>query len=272
MNVDRVLGARTLLFVPANRPDRFAKAAESHADTIVIDLEDAVPPQDKEHARHAVCDWLASGGQGCVRVNGPSTPWFRSDMQAIRDHAEAVVLPKTELPADVLATRNELGTEPALITLIESAKGVVNLTAICATPGVSRLAFGNGDLAAQLGVSFDDWTALLHSRSAVVVGSAAANLPPPIDGVTTSLLDQDILQRDTRRAVNLGFGGKFCIHPRQVAGVDEAFSPSQQQIEWARNIAGTARGGAFKVNGEMVDAPIVARARSILSRVERTNT
>jgi citrate lyase subunit beta/citryl-CoA lyase len=129
------------------------------------------------------------------------------------------------------------------------------------------MAFGNGDLATQLGVSLDDWTALLHARSAVVLASAAARLPAPIDGPTTSLRHPELAATQARWAAALGFGGKLCIHPQQVTAVQAAFTPSPRQVEWATRIVKFDGHGAVEVDGEMVDAPIVTRARAILSRV-----
>ena len=272
MSNAQVGDAQTLLFVPGTRPDRFAKAAASGCDAVVIDLEDAVPTADKELARSSVRDWLTAGSHAYVRVNSRSTSWFDEDLDAVRDHAAAVIIPKVESSRDVESARNVLGGHTAIIPIIESAAGVLHAAAICATPGVSRVAFGNGDLAAQLGVGFASWTALLHARSTVVLASAAAALPAPVDGVTTSLHDHHLLRRDARAAIELGFGGKFCIHPEQVATVRTAFTPTRRETDWATRIVQADTDGVVSVNGEMVDAPIIARARSILRRAGHTAT
>jgi citrate lyase subunit beta/citryl-CoA lyase len=156
-----------------------------------------------------------------------------------------------------------------LIALVETARGVRGVDAVAATPGVERLALGTIDLAAGLGVDPDAWAALAYSRGRLVISSAAAGIAAPIDGVTTALGDPVALASDTRAARALGFTGKLCIHPRQVEVVHEEFRPGIDEIRWARRVvAESSSGGVAVVDGAMVDAPVVARAHAILSRVD----
>ncbi|WP_404800128.1 HpcH/HpaI aldolase/citrate lyase family protein [Amycolatopsis eburnea] len=251
--------ASTFLFVPGDRRDRFGKAAASGADVVVLDLEDAVAPGDKDAAREDARGWLAAGGRGVVRINAAGTKWFEADAELVRAAQAPVMLPKTEQPA-VLA---ELTGLP-VIALVETALGVENARAFAAAPGVARLAFGSVDLAAQLGVAHDDRAAMDPARSRLVLASAAAGLPAPIDGVTTRLDDLARAGEDARRARRLGFGGKLCVHPRQVEPVRTAFAPTTSELAWARRIVKTAGLSAAAIDGQLVDKPVVDRARRLL--------
>ena len=157
------------------------------------------------------------------------------------------------------------------LALVESAVGVLRAVELAATPGVSRLAFGHLDFAADIASSLHD-DAMLMARSSLVIASRAAELPGPVDGVTTALDDPQQARADAIRARALGFAGKLCIHPSQVDVVNAAFSPSEADIAWAQRIVeASARGGALRVDGQMVDPPVVQRARALLARAkERT--
>ncbi|HEY7595837.1 MAG TPA: CoA ester lyase [Actinophytocola sp.] len=255
--------ARTFLFVPGDRPDRFAKAAAAGADVVVVDLEDAVAPADKAAARAHAVAWLAAGNEAVVRVNAAGTPWHAEDVAALA--GAPLMLPKAEHAADV----ERAG--PVVVALVESAAGVAAAREVCGAAGVVRVAFGSIDLAAELGVDPASHTALLHARSALVLAAAAAGGPPPVDGVTTALDDPAAIRRDTAHAVELGFTGKLCVHPRQIEPVHAALRPSEEDIEWARRVlAASAAGSATAVDGRLVDRPVVLRARRLLSRAGRT--
>jgi citrate lyase subunit beta/citryl-CoA lyase len=252
----------SLLFVPGHRPDRFAKAADAGAGTIILDLEDAVAPQDKDTAREHVAAWLANGGGGIVRINAPGTPWYADDLRAVAGHP--VMLPKTETPEQVAA----LGADAGVIPLIETAAGILNAARILNAPGVVRAAFGSIDLSAGLGVHPDDTTALLFSRAQLVLASAAAGVGGPVDGVTTDVTDEERLAADARHGAALGFTGKMCIHPRQLAVVHDVFRPSDDELAWARRVVAAFSGaGAGTLDGKMIDKPVVDRARAMLARV-----
>lgn len=263
-DADSIARARTILFVPGDRPDRFEKAAASGADEIVLDLEDAVAPGDKAAARENVRRWLAGNGLGWVRVNGVASAWHGDDLAALRAKPSVVVLPKVEHPDQVVQTMRRLPAGSLVIPVLETAAGVLDARAICGVAGV-RPAFGNGDLARQLGVDHASRTALLHARSAVVLAAAAAGVAPPIDGVTTAIDDETALAADAEQASTLGFTGKFCIHPCQVPIVRRAFEPEPGRIRWARKVVATAgNGAATVVDGQMIDKAIVDQARQVL--------
>lgn len=253
---------RAPLFVPANRPDRFAKAADSGADAVILDLEDAVAPSDKDQARAS----LTSRPAGCpiiVRVNAQGTPWHEADLAAVASlPLSAVMLPKAEDP-DRLATIASAGVP--LIALIETARGLAEARRIAALPNVARLAFGSVDYCLDLGMQHLR-EALLPARAELVLASRLAGLAAPLDGVTTRL-DATLALDDARHARALGMGGKLCIHPRQVAEVRQAFVPTEADLIWARRILASGDGAAA-VEGEMVDEPVRRRAREILRQFE----
>lgn len=266
--VDAAL-ARTLLFVPGSRPDRFDKAVAAGADLVVIDLEDAVPEESKESAREAVAGWLAQAEHGAaVRVNGTATEHFGADLTALAGAPglAAVVVPMADDPAALTRAHEETGVP--VVALIETATGIVRAAELAAVPGVVRLAFGHLDFAADIG-SDTGHDAMLMARSTLVVASRAAGLAGPVDGVTTDLDDPAVATADASRAAGLGFAGKLCIHPRQVETVNAAFAPSAEELSWARRVlavAAEAGSGAVRVDGQMVDAPVLIRARQLLSR------
>ena len=176
--------ARSLLFVPASRPDRFDKALAAGADAVVIDLEDAVPPADKDRARDAVAAWLAPGRSVVVRINGAGTGWFRGDLAlCARPGVAAVMLPKAER-ADQVAALRDAGAA-AVMPLIESAAGFAALPAIAGAPGVQRLAFGSIDIQVDLGMRDPLEDELLLFPSQLVLASRLAGLQPPNDCATT---------------------------------------------------------------------------------------
>ena len=262
--------ARALLFVPGNRPERFAKAAATNADLVIVDLEDAVPDVDKVLARQAVSGWVAAEGSGAVRLNGVKSPYYQGDVSALAGLSGlmAVVVPMAEDPEALAALHGRLGPEVEIVALIETALVVVRAVKLAATRGVSRLAFGHLDFAAEIDSSVED-DAMLMPRSCLVVASRAAKLPGPIDGVTTTLDDPSLAGSDAARARGLGFAGKFCIHPRQVDAVNAAFTPSAGDVAWARRIVeASAPGGAVRVGGHMADAPLILKARAILTRAQ----
>ena len=262
--------ARTLLFVPGNRPDRFAKAAATAADLVIVDLEDAVPQEDKAGARDAVARWLSADGRAAVRVNGTKSVHYQPDVTALAGLTglQAVVVAMADDPVALAALHQRLGQDVEIVALIETALGVVRAVELASTPGVSRLAFGNLDFAADIDSCVED-EALLMARSTLVVASRAAGLPGPVDGVTTALDDPTVSGSDAIRARGLGFAGKLCIHPSQVDAVNAAFSPSVDEIAWAhRVIDASAIGGVVRVDGHMVDAPVILKAGALLTRAK----
>lgn len=257
----------SLLFVPASRPERYAKALQAGADAVIIDLEDAVAPAAKDGARAALAAWLDPAQPVLVRINAADTPWFAADLELLAHPGIAgVVLPKAEDPDDVLAASHAGGGLPVL-PLIESALGFEQSLALAHVDRVLRLIFGHIDLQADLNMRCSE-DELLPFRVALVLASRLAGIAAPIDGVTTAIDDVELLQADALRARRLGFGGKLCIHPRQVALVNRCFAPSADEIAWARRViaADAASGGAaVAVDGKMVDRPVVLRAQAILA-------
>jgi citrate lyase subunit beta/citryl-CoA lyase len=261
---DRITAARSLLFVPGDRPDRFDKAVSSGVDLVIIDLEDAVAATDKDRARDNATAWLAPGNQAIVRINPPGTPWYEADLSAAAAHGCPIMVPKAEDAAVLADLAASTAGRCDLILLVETALGVERAHEVCTTPGVARAAFGNVDLAAQLGVAHDDHTALSYARSRLVVASAAAGICTPIDGVTTALWDTDVLRADIAHARSLGFTGKLCIHPAQIPAVTSGFVPSVEELQWARAVL-EAGDSVTTVDGQMVDKPVLDRARRILA-------
>jgi citrate lyase subunit beta/citryl-CoA lyase len=257
---------RSFLFVPGNRPERFDTAYRSGADVVIIDLEDAVSPEDKEFARDAVARWLSRSRPIVLRINGVQTPWFQKERPLLEmGGIGAVMLPKAEQAKDILQVSGA-GARLPVLPLIETAAGYRNVGEIAQTRGVQRLVFGSLDFKQDLGITGDD-DELLFFRSGLVLESRFAGLPPPLDGISTEINDQDVVRADAARARRLGFGGKLCIHPRQVGTVNAAFTPSDEEVAWAKRVlaASTDSGqGVTSVDGKMVDRPVVLRAQSIL--------
>lgn len=257
------------LFVPGDRPERFAKAMASGADLVIVDLEDAVAPVAKERAREALTAWLDDGnGPVVVRINDATSPEFAADLIVVaRAGVAGVIVSKTERAEDLARVRAAV-PNAALLPLIETAAGLDRLREIASAPGVQRLVFGSIDLQLDLGIEGDDDELLLF-RSQLVLASRVASLAAPVDGVSTTLDDFEALTLKTQRARRLGFGAKLCIHPRQVAPVNSAFAPSGAEIAWALRVieASRAAGGtAVAVEGRMVDRPVLLQAQALLAR------
>ncbi|QGK70443.1 CoA ester lyase [Allosaccharopolyspora coralli] len=267
MTLGDTLGhARTLLFVPADRPERFAKATASAADGIILDLEDAVGAEHKSTARQHVAEYLRAGNSAVVRINAPGTPWHDDDVAMIRRHTCGVMTPKAEDP-EILAELHRASPHHPLIPLLETATGLLDARELCRVDGVVRPAFGNVDLAAELGVDPADQQALRHARSSLVLAAKSVEVAAPLDGVTTAVRDDTALARDAEHAASLGFTGKLCIHPGQVAQATTAFTPSPDLVRWARKLLRDSNDGAATlVDGQMVDTPVLERARAVLAR------
>ena len=253
--------ARSCLFVPGNRPERFAKACSSGADTVIIDLEDAVPSAEKAAARANAAAWVSPQHPVLVRVNGADTVWFRDDISLCSAAGiAAVVLPKAERAEDIPRI------EKPVLPIIETARGFWNASALAHAPNVQRLMFGSIDFQLDLGIN-GDGEELLYFRSQLVLVSRIAGLPAPVDGITTVFDSPDAVRADSQRARRLGFWGKLCIHPKQVGIVNECFGPTPEEKAWAKRVveaAATAGGAAVSLDGEMIDRPVLARALELL--------
>lgn len=259
------------LFVPADRPERFSKAAAAGADSIIIDLEDAVSPVTKNDARRVLTTALASEplpGSVFVRINGVGTSWHDADVEALTQlQPDGVVLPKAESCEQIERLRERLPAHTLIIALIETAIGLTAARTLAEK--ADRLAFGSIDLAADLGCAHSR-EALLFARSQTVLASRLAGKPAPIDGVTLSIKDDAATQTDARYAAELGFGGKLLIHPAQIEPCREGLAPTLDNIAWASKILSqTDDGAARAVDGTMVDLPVLLRARQILHAHQR---
>ncbi|MGV3682066.1 MAG: HpcH/HpaI aldolase/citrate lyase family protein [Acidovorax sp.] len=273
--------ATTFLFVPATRPERIAKALASGAGAVIADLEDAVAPDDKAAARTALLAAIQTlareqRGRLLVRTNAAGTPWHADDVAAVAacvaQGLAGAMVAKAESAAVLQAMARALGPQGLLLPLVESNAGLDALDALARAPQVVRLAFGHLDFQVDLGMACGaDEAELLPVRLALVRASRRAGLAAPVDGVTTATDDSERLARDTARSRRMGFGAKLCIHPAQVMPVQAAFAPSPDELAWARRVleAGPAHGGAvFRLDGRMVDAPVLALAARLVARAQ----
>lgn len=263
-----MLASRSYLYVPGNRPDRFAKAVSSGADAVIADLEDAVAAEAKQEARYAVARWLSDRPTVPVWVRVNNRPDLLADDLAMvaQSRAAGAVMPK--------ATAEACDASPVSVhALIETASGVSALAEIANSPCVVRLAIGEADLCAELRVTLSpDGRELQAIRSDVVVVSAAAGLDPPVGSVPTDLDDDEALVRTSRQLRRQGFGGRSVIHPRQIAAVNAAFAPGEEEIRQAARIvdAFIAAGEApTVVEGRFVDCAVVRLARRVLESADQ---
>jgi len=272
MSTELQPSARTYLFVPGTRPERFGKALSSGTDRVVLDLEDAVAPKDKVAARGAVAAWLESAAPEersriVVRINDASSSWFSADLSALAGaHGIGVLLPKAESAAQIAQTRAAL-PGAGILALIESARGASEVNRIAAA-GVQRLVFGTLDFALDLDMDIStESSGLAYAASRIAIASRLADLPPPVAGVTPQIDDEARLLSDLADARRLGFGAKLCIHPRQVQPIHAALRPSADALEWARRVleADAASPGAARLDGRMVDRPVVLQAQRTLA-------
>lgn len=268
------MSPRTYLFVPGSRPERFGKALASGADCIVLDLEDAVAADDKQRARDAIVHLLvdapaAERARIVVRINDAASPWFGDDLQALRrSGCTQLLLPKAEQAQQVAAVTAAVPGAQVL-ALIESARGVTQVDEVAGAAGVTRLVFGTLDFALDLDIDIStDASGLAYAASRIAIASRVANLPAPVAGVTPQLDDESRLLADLTLARGQGFGAKLCIYPSQVAPIHAALRPSVQALDWARRVlaADAASPGAARLDGRMVDRPVVLQAKRTLGR------
>ncbi|QIL82427.1 CoA ester lyase [Diaphorobacter sp. HDW4A] len=267
--------ARSFLFVPGNRPERFETALRSGADAVVLDLEDSVPLGAKSFAREGISKAWA-GLQVLevplvVRINAPHQPIGLDDLQWLSslDGLAGVMVPKAESGLALAEVRAVLPGIP-ILPLIESAAGYANISEIACAAGVLRLVIGHIDFMADTGLlGSEDELELAPLRFAVAMATRLGQLAPAVDGVTVIIADDESLRRDTLRALRFGFGGKLCIHPRQIEVVHRCIAPSADEVAWARRVleADAASGGAaVQVDGRMIDLPVMLQARRLLAR------
>jgi citrate lyase beta subunit len=234
---------------------------------VIADLEDAMAPTQKPAAR----DVVARLAPRVVRINGADTEWFADDLTVVGGmELDAVVLPKAT--PDAVAALGPDG--PPVIAIVETARGLRLAYETATAPRVAALVLGAVDLGAELGLEpRADGLEILHARSRVVVDSAAAGIRPPFDIVHLEIHDDEGLEAECAFARSLGYRGKACIHPQQVPIVNRAFAPSEREVAWARRVVEAfdeSGEGVLAVNGEMIDLPVVERARRVLDEVERS--
>jgi citrate lyase subunit beta/citryl-CoA lyase len=264
----------TFLFVPGNRPERFTKALDSGAAAVIFDLEDAVAPDDKEAARNAIrAAWPNFSPEQkkrlVIRSNSPGSPFYSADLILAQElRVTCLLIPKAESVDQINGAALVL-PNTALIPMIETAIGLDQVKQIANSNQVIRLALGNLDLQADLGMTCDlQESELQTARYQIVLASRLAEIAPPIDGVTPSTEDVARIQDDAQRAKRMGFGGKLCIHPKQVEIVKNAFMPSEQELLWAHKVLeaiSVSNGGAVKLDGRMIDRPVVLLAQRTLA-------
>ncbi len=276
---------RCLLFVPGADRKKIDKALSLGADAVILDLEDAIAPGEKDRARTVVREILQSSGLPpvFVRVNGAETRHVLKDLQAVAGTGLAgIMLAKAETAEEVRKVSWLLGLleeeqGPArgsmeLVPFIESARGIENAGAIASScPRVKKLAFGGNDYTADIWTSYSgDGTELFYARAKLVNASRAAGIEPPLDTVCPMIKDTDTLRKDAAEAKKMGFQGKLVIHPAQIQPVIEIFSPTADEVAAAKKIvaayeeAKAAGRGVVQLDGQMVEAPVAARAKQII--------
>lgn len=261
---DIVSNAVTALFVPGDRPERFHKAYTSGAHIIIIDLEDAVREENKATALENIRAALTPGEariSAVVRINKER---ISTELPALLELAATpgngllgIMIPKVEHPQDIPP---DLGGLP-IIALVETALGIENISAIARAEGLTRLAFGAVDFAADMQSSHD--SIIGYAQTRILLSTQAAGLSPAMDSPSVEISDLEKVSQDSRHAYALGFGGKLCIHPAQLAAVELGFAPSEKEILWAKEVI-SVEGGAHQIQGKMVDLPVIERAKRIL--------
>jgi citrate lyase subunit beta / citryl-CoA lyase len=256
---------RSYLFAPGHNAKLLGRVFEAGADAVMLDLEDAVPPDAKATARAMVAEALADH-PAWVRVNAARTEWCEADLAAVGGRAFGIRIPKASSADDVRWVAERAPGKP-IICAIESARGVLAAAEIAAAPGVRHLAMGGVDLQNDLNAGNGNLQTM-YVRSHLVVVSRAAGLEPPIDSVYPRLDDEAGLREQAEFARSLGFFGKSAIHPRQLPVLHEVFTPSERELGWAREVvtAFEAAGGAALQlpGGEFIDLPVAQRARRLL--------
>ncbi len=268
---------RSHLYVPGDRGDRQAKAFSRGADALIVDLEDAVRPAAKLGARQLVAEWLAT-------IDRPGVPvWVRINPGELREGDVRAVAVASSLTGLVVAKAERvdelidldrlltsMGSKARVAPLVESAVGVVNAVSIAAGPRVSVLHLGEVDLAADLRITPSaDEHEWLYVRSQVVLASRAAGIDAPVAPVSVNFTDVERFQESSHALRNLGFGGRACIHPAQVAVANGAFSPTPEELRWAKGIVSHHGSDSMSATrdaaGNMIDEAVLRRARDLLT-------
>lgn len=283
---------RSLLFVPASSERFFAKAKDASADTIIFDLEDAVAPDRKSEARETLKEVLRDPGfarfERTVRINALDTPYFLDDvLTMVEAGVDGLVVPKTNTAASirfvdqlVSLAEQRAGRAPGsvvLLPLLEQPEAMGNAFAIArATPRIAGIAFGHGDFSLAMGIKAASSREgiVWHARCQVAMAAKAAGITP-IDNVFLEIPDIEGLIAETRQGKELGYEGKACIHPSQVEAVNAVYTPTAEEVAYAREViaafeqAVAAGKGAVAFRGRMLDGPIVESERKVLERARK---
>lgn len=269
---------RTTLFSPADRSDRVIKALNGAADIVIADLEDGVAAENKFTARAnllTIFEELAPANRGIiVRISPPATKDGQADLTALSDLGPltsanlAVMVAKAESAEDVRAVSDALGSDVPVIPLIETATGALAAAELARVPGVVRLALGAIDLGVELGCEPDSATAW-HVRAQLVLASAAAGIAGPIESPCPEFRDLEAVTSAAQAARTNGLTGILCIHPAQLAPAAAAFAPSSADISWAEKVVDSAD-GATALDGQMIDRPVILKAKAILAAAQRS--
>jgi (S)-citramalyl-CoA lyase len=272
---------RSMLFVPALRPDRFSKAIATGTDIVIVDWEDAVVPERKAEARELTGTFFGEPTDRPVlrylRINSPRLPDGLRDLEALfeMEHLpDGIMIPKVESPEEVRWLTEILQPyrkDIELFPTVETAKGVRAVAEVAlASKATTILGFGAVDLVAETGSDLS-WDSLLYTRSQVVLAATEARVEA-LDTVWIEINDQAGLEKESRQARALGFTGKAAIHPSQVTTINAAFSPSVAEVDLARRIVEAAEGdfsGALQVDGKMIDEPVIVAAHRTMARARR---
>lgn len=276
------MARRSVLYTPGDKPEMMRKSLTTDADAVVFDLEDAVAPSEKSSARETTSEMLAETDTETevgVRINTLDTGGA-VDVQAIAGgdtDPDMIALPMVESVQETvkLGALLEAAESDALVTaIVETARGLVNTPEIAESEYVDVLGLGAEDLAAQLGTTRTArGDEIMYSRQQIVTAAAYGDVSS-LDTVFTDIGDRDGIREDAERAVQFGFDGKVAIHPSQVEPINEAFTPPAERIEWAQKViqakheATDAGKGAFEVDGQMIDPPLIAQAQRVVDLAE----
>lgn len=277
---------RSILFAPGDKPKLQRNATTTGADVVVFDLEDAIAPGQHDTARDAINQVLTDEEfdpdcEVCVRVNAGAR--MTDDLDAVFDgdpRIDSLMLPKTEDVDDVAHLAKQLtdrGYDVPILALIESASGVLHAEAIATADAADAVCFGAEDFAADVGASrTEEGTEVLYARERIVAAATAADITA-IDTLVTDFQDITHLRDDAAFSAQLGFDGKLAIHPSQIDPINDAFTPDPERIQWAerileaRDATETDHRGVFEVDGEMIDAPLIAQAERIMEQARATD-
>ncbi len=270
-----IASAATALFVPGHRGDLYQKATTAGADTVILDLEDAVGHDLKAPARDAAYLALSdeNGLHAAVRINAVAeggdadVEMLAAILDSVAGRLMGIIVPKAEDPGALSAVSERLDGVP-IVALVETARGLAAAEALGRTPGVVRLAFGAMDFGVDIDATSE--VVLDHARCELVLASRRAGLAPPIDSPNPEFRNLDAVRTRATASRQLGFGGQLCIHPAQVEVVRDSFQPTEEQIAWAEKVAAVGAGSATQVDGRMVDRPVYVRAVTLLERAGRS--